>query len=82
LARRSKPKASNAYMKPEWRALVRLVRKRSGGLCEACGGLVTGDPHHRAYLAGVRGWRRLLVPLDQLIDLCRRCHLAEHAVKP
>src|SRR6185312_7152229 len=78
LPRKTRPKASNAYQRPEWRSLVRQVRKRSGGLCEQCGALVSGDPHHKAYVAGVKGWRRLLVPLDQLVDLCRRCHLAEH----
>lgn len=69
---------TNAYHRREWRALVRAVRKRSGGTCEArirCNGApVVGDPHHVEY-APFRGWKRLIVPLDKLIDCCRECHL-------
>lgn len=72
---------SNAYMRPEWRALVRQVRKRSKGVCEArvkCDGdPVEGDPHHTDYLPFV-GWQRLIVPLDWLVDCCHRCHKSFH----
>ena len=76
-----KIKRTNAYHRKEWRALVREVRKRSGGICEAqvrCGGdPVSGDPHHKSY-APFASWRRLIVPLDQLVDCCRACHLSFH----
>lgn len=78
VTRRRRLKFANAYTRPEWRALVRQVRKRSKGICEArvqcSGNPVEGDPHHLAYL-DLAGWRRLLVPLDQLVDCCRPCHL-------
>lgn len=82
LPRRGKPpKKGNAYTRPEWRALVREVRKRSGGICEArvrCGGdPVQGDPHHFEY-ADFVGWRRLIVPLDKLLDCCHECHTSFH----
>ncbi len=72
------PKFGSSYGRPEWLALVRQVRKRSGGMCEAqvrCGGNPShGQPHHLSY-ADFAGWRRLIVPLDQLIDCCHDCHL-------
>jgi hypothetical protein len=72
-------KFSNAYTHPDWRAKVKEVRKRSGGLCEAMiccdGNPVVGDPHHTEYLPGMKGRKRLLVDLDKLIDCCRDCHL-------
>ena len=80
-ARKSRPKQTNAYMRPEWRKLVREVQKRSRGVCEAqvcCGGdPAEGDPHHLSY-ADFGGWRRLIVPLEQLVAVCRRCHLSFH----
>jgi hypothetical protein len=81
IARRSKPKATNAYTRPEWRQLVAEVKKRSRGVCElqvACGGdPATGDPHHLSYASG-RVVRRLLVPLDQLQAVCYTCHQQVH----
>lgn len=78
LKRGKAPKRSNAYMRPEWRAKVREIRKRSGGICEAqvrCGGNpVSGDPHHLSYDERFVGWQRLIVENDQLIDCCRPCH--------
>lgn len=72
-------KYGNAYTRPEWRKKVREIRQRSRGICEArvcCNGdPVSGDPHHLRYQAEFKGWRRLMVPNDQLIDCCRRCHL-------
>jgi len=78
IPRKAKPKQTNAYMRPEWRAKVRGIRKRSRGICEAqirCGGNpVVGDPHHLSYLP-LKGWQRLIVEDDQLVDCCRECHL-------
>ena len=80
IARKSRPKATNAYMRPEWRKLCREVKKRSRGICESqvcCDGdVATGDPHHTEYQEGMVGWQRLIVPLDKLVAVCRRCHLA------
>lgn len=79
IARGKRPKATNAYTRPEWRKLVREVQKRSRGICEAqvrcAGDPAEGDPHHLGYQEGMVGWRRLIVPLDQLVAVCRRCHL-------
>ncbi len=74
-------KASNAYTRPAWRKLVAQVRRRSGGICEArvkCNGApVEGDPHRKSY-ADFKGWKRLIVPLDQLLDCCHGCHKSFH----
>lgn len=78
IKRGSPPKYSNAYTQPEWRAQVRRIRKRSGGMCEArlrCGGSpVDGDPHHLEYLP-LKGKKRILVDDSLLVDCCRPCHL-------
>ena len=72
---------TNAYCRPEWRALVQQVKARSKGVCEACRSApATGDPHHLAY-ADFKGWRRLIVPLDKLVAVCRPCHLSFHPEK-
>jgi hypothetical protein len=85
LKRRKTLAKSNAYCRPEWRALARKVRLRSKGVCEmriACAGdPATGDPHHLSY-GPESGWRRLIVPLDQLVAVCRRCHVQAHASPP
>ena len=79
-ARKAKPKRTNAYMRPEWRKLVREVRKRSKGICECCSNPVDGDPHHLRY-AEFKGWRRLIVPIDDLLDLCHGCHVQFEMLK-
>ncbi len=72
----------NAYTQPEWKALCRQVKTRSRGWCElriCCDGdKAVGDPHHLSVQPGMRNKRRVLVPLDQLVATCRRCHLAAH----
>ena len=74
-------KFGNAYTRPEWRKLVAQVVARSRGICEmqvACdGNPAEGDPHHLEY-APFKGWKRLIVPLEQLRATCRRCHLQAH----
>lgn len=71
-------KFGNAYTRPEWRALDRAVKQRAKGVCELCGlGPVEGDSHHLSY-APFTGWRRLIVPMDQLVAVCRPCHLRQH----
>jgi hypothetical protein len=83
LKRRKRLKATNAYHRKEWRALVRQVRKRSGGVCELrirCNGApAQGDPHHHGYDERFVGWRRLIVPLHDLSDTCYECHKAVHS---
>ena len=77
---RTKPVSTrrSPYQHPEWRKLTAAVRKRSRGICELCGTRpATGDAHHLSYGPG-RGWRRLVVPMDQLVAVCRPCHLEQH----
>jgi hypothetical protein len=70
---------SNAYTRPEVVALMAQVRKRSGGVCECCRSApAVGYANHLGY-ADFTNWRRLIVPLDWLMDTCRDCHLAFHA---
>ena len=67
------------YQHPEVQALFRKVRVRSSGWCEQCQSRTATAVHHLAYLeTGVRGWRRLLVPLSDLIHLCKVCHSQAH----
>ena len=71
-------KRGNAYTRPEWRALAAKVHKRSRGVCETCKrNTVDGDPNHLGYSA-FTGWRRLIVPMEWLLDNCRACHTQFH----
>lgn len=72
-----RPKRTTAYHRPEWLALARKVRKRSSGWCEMCQRENATTIHHKSY-ADFKGWKRLMVPMDQLIDLCYPCHKAQH----
>lgn len=60
----------NCYMASrEWRLLRNQVRNRSGGFCERCDHSPATDVHHLTYI------RRFNECLEDLIDLCRGCHL-------
>ena len=79
LRRSGRQARKSPYAHPEVQKLFRQVRKRSNGWCEQCQQRNATAVHHLSYIeTGVRGWRRLLVPLDQLIHLCAYCHSAEH----
>lgn len=75
--RKAKPRFGNAYTRPEWVALARKVRQRSSGWCEMCQRENATTIHHKSY-ADFKGWKRLIVPMDQLVDLCFPCHKAQH----
>jgi len=83
---RSRPKRTgmakvrrSPYQHPEVQALFRQVRTRSSGWCEECQQRNATAVHHVRYQeSGVRGWRRLVVPLSDLVHLCERCHTAKH----
>ncbi len=75
--RAKRPKRTTAYHRPEWLALARKVRKRSSGWCEMCQRENATTIHHKSY-ADFKGWKRLIVPMDQLVDLCYQCHKAQH----
>lgn len=53
---------------PDWKHLRSLVRKRSGGICEACLSVPASEVHHITYELG---W---LPPAWLLRDVCRECH--------
>ncbi len=67
------------YAHPSIQKLFRQVRRRSEGWCENNCGKPGNAVHHLWYVeTGVRGWRRLLVPLDGLAHLCWDCHARIH----
>lgn len=88
LARSTKPIAKSGkairkspFENPEFRRLVRIVRKRSRGICEmqvACdGNPATGWPHHKSY--GPAGtWRKHIVAPEELVAACFTCHDQHH----
>lgn len=53
---------------PEWRDLASKVRRRSGGMCEACLANAATDVHHVTYDLG------RLPPAWMLRHVCRGCH--------
>jgi len=79
LRRSGRQARKSPYAHPEVLKLFRQVRKRSNGWCEQCQQRNATAVHHLSYIeTGVRGWRRLLVDLDQLIHLCAICHSQAH----
>lgn len=75
--KRGKFKPVGKYQRPEWKALRDQVRERSGGWCERCLVEPGEEVHHLRYEKGNK-LKRLLVPLTDLIHLCRACHEKEH----
>lgn len=80
MARRKKGlKFGNAYTRPYPVAQAKRVRKRCKGVCEAricCNGdPMEGMPHHLRYDERFKGPKRLHVPDEDVIGVCRRCHL-------
>lgn len=62
-----------AYLQSsEWRDRVRLVRNRSGGVCERCG---LADHEHTHHLTYERLYHE---PLTDLVGVCRECHATIH----
>lgn len=75
---RTKMKAMSMYKRPEWLALRALAMLRAAGLCEHCRQKPPTEVHHLRYAEGKSGWRKLIVPLDWLLAVCRKCHEDQH----
>lgn len=58
---------------PEFRAVVRSVVERSGGVCELCGVNNATVPHHIKYCR----WGDIDVP-ENILHLCDICHENAH----
>ncbi len=58
----------------------KVVRKRSEGICEACGERRAIQVHHKMMGHGVRGRGPSALPENKL-HLCQQCHAAAHAAK-
>jgi hypothetical protein len=71
----------NAYTRPEYQALFKIVRKRSGGVCEiCCAAPAVGWGHHTEY-ADFKGWKRIIVAPEKILDACHECHVRAEAAK-
>lgn len=62
---------------PQWRYFRDWLIQRAGDKCQKCeGGMLWGmEVHHLTYKR--RGWESL----EDVMVLCRRCHVLEHAGK-
>lgn len=69
-------KAKSARMAPD-RKGSQLVRKRSTGICEACGEQPAVHVHHRLSGNGVRGRGPSALP-EHKDHLCLGCHRKAH----
>lgn len=58
---------------PEFRAVCKTVRERSGGICEICRQREASQPHHVKYCR----WGEIDRP-ENLIDSCYQCHCDAH----
>jgi 5-methylcytosine-specific restriction endonuclease McrA len=70
-------KAKRKHLHPAWRKLRAQALYRDKGWCQVCDEREAVEVHHRSYRRG-RGIKSLLVELDQLVSVCRRCHEAQH----
>ena len=70
----SKRRFAWIYRSPRWKALRQRALKRAEGICEECYSLGEVQVHHRTPVSlGGAIW-----DLDNLIVLCRSCHLEAH----
>lgn len=76
-ARTKRTVGTRKHLHPSWRKLRAEALKRDRGWCQGCDAAPASEVHHLVYGRG-RGVKGLLVPLDQLVSLCRRCHAAQH----
>lgn len=67
--------AYEAYLRsPRWREVRNTILARDKGLCQKCKLARATEVHHRRY--DRLGRERP----DDLVSLCRRCHLAAHGI--
>lgn len=83
LARSTKPIAKSGkaivgkYASREWRNLRARVLRRDRNWCQGCNDQPATEVHHRLYGKGHHK-KSLLVPMEELVSLCRRCHAEIH----
>ena len=75
------PERQGFYASQEWAKAIRFVWKRDKGTCQRCGGKPRGKGsfhfHHRITF----GVRELRANYQNLVLLCRKCHLWVHSRK-
>lgn len=76
-ARTKRTVGTRKHAHPSWRKLRAEALTRDRHWCQVCDAAPAVEVHHLAYGRG-RGVKALLVPLDQVVSVCRRCHEAEH----
>lgn len=76
----SSPERQRAYASAQWRATVRVVRKRDGDICGRCGAVKAGPRSiHRHHKKPWAGNPTLRFDPDNIETLCRDCHITEHS---
>lgn len=76
-ARTKRTVGTRKHAHPAWRKLRAEALLRDRGWCQMCDQAEAVEVHHLSYNRG-RGVKGLLVSLDQLVSVCRRCHAAQH----
>jgi hypothetical protein len=69
------PERQKVYASAEWRKVRRLVRDRAACMCELCG---STDHLHVHHIKGFTEFPTLRLDPDNLMLLCRGCHIDEH----
>ena len=72
----SKRRFAWIYSSPRWKALRQRALKRADGICEECYSLGEVQVHHKVPVS--LGRESDIWDLDNLIVLCRSCHLEAH----
>lgn len=74
---RSRKKIVGKYQSPEWRNLRARVLRRDKHWCQGCNDFPATQVHHLGYGRG-RHKASLIVPMEELVSLCQRCHASIH----
>ena len=64
------------YHSRKWKAVRRHIRHRDQGICQKCGN-VGREVHHKIPLSLRNYQTELAIDPENLVLLCRSCHLAE-----
>lgn len=63
---------------PEWKAVCEAKKKSDGYKCQVCGSKENLEVHHKTYDPDpMKG----LLAFDNLITLCKNCHLSAHGYR-
>ena len=64
------------YQSKKWKTVRRFIKQRDQGICQKCSG-VGQEVHHKIPLTLRNYQTELAIDPENLVLLCRSCHMAE-----